>query len=128
MSCDRFSVCKRPALECRHLQRGFWRASKRWCKGMSEDAVNKALLRFANNGVHSMFTNCSSSSASPGTACGMSLLCNGYDFDVEALRHILLVVCMLMLAVAGNGQQKPHVHQHGVPAALSMIKVAHTGC
>jgi Inositol polyphosphate kinase len=35
----------------RHLQRGFWRASKRWCKGMSEDAVNKALLRFANNGA-----------------------------------------------------------------------------
>lgn len=35
---------------CRHLQRGFWRASKRWCKGMSEDAVTKALLRFANNG------------------------------------------------------------------------------
>jgi Inositol polyphosphate kinase len=39
-------------LKRRHLQRGFWRASKRWCKGMSEDAVNKALLRFANNGVH----------------------------------------------------------------------------
>lgn len=44
---------KCPCLECRHLQRGFWRASKRWCKGMSEDAVNKALLRFANNGAHS---------------------------------------------------------------------------
>ena len=43
-----------PSLECRHLQRGFWRASKRWCKGMSEDAVNKALLRFANNGANSV--------------------------------------------------------------------------
>jgi hypothetical protein len=43
-----------PSFECRHLQRGFWRASKRWCKGMSEDAVNKALLRFANNGVHAV--------------------------------------------------------------------------
>ena len=36
----------------RHLQRGYWRASKRWCKQMSEDAVQKALVRFANNGAH----------------------------------------------------------------------------
>ena len=35
----------------RHLQRGYWRASKRWCKQMSEDAVQKALVRFANNGA-----------------------------------------------------------------------------
>lgn len=42
-----FKICGMQVF--RHLQRGFWRASKRWCKGMSEDAVNKALLRFANN-------------------------------------------------------------------------------
>lgn len=42
-----FKVCGMQVF--RHLQRGFWRASKRWCKGMSEDAVTKALLRFANN-------------------------------------------------------------------------------
>mmetsp|Transcript_14695 Transcript_14695/g.44358 ORF Transcript_14695/g.44358 Transcript_14695/m.44358 type:complete len:789 (+) Transcript_14695:333-2699(+) len=42
-----FKICGMQVF--RHLQRGFWRASKRWCKGMSEDAVTKALLRFANN-------------------------------------------------------------------------------
>ena len=33
----------------RHCQRGYWRASKRWCKQLPQDTVNKALLRFANN-------------------------------------------------------------------------------
>ena len=33
----------------RHCQRGYWRASKRWCKQLPLDSVNKALLRFANN-------------------------------------------------------------------------------
>ena len=35
----------------RHLQRGYWRASKRWCKQMCGDAANTALFRFANNGA-----------------------------------------------------------------------------
>ena len=33
----------------RHCQRGYWRASKRWCKQLPQDAVSKALIRFANN-------------------------------------------------------------------------------
>ncbi|BDA44752.1 Inositol polyphosphate multikinase IPK2 [Coccomyxa sp. Obi] len=33
----------------RACQRGYWRASKRWCKALQPEAVNKALLRFANN-------------------------------------------------------------------------------
>ena len=33
----------------RACQRGYWRASKRWCKQLPQDAVNKALIRFANN-------------------------------------------------------------------------------
>jgi hypothetical protein len=33
----------------RQCQRGYWRASKRWCKALPPEGVNKALLRFANN-------------------------------------------------------------------------------
>eukprot|EP00891_Asterochloris_glomerata_P004565 jgi/Astpho2/4565/Aster-00147 len=33
----------------RACQRGYWRASKRWCKQLPQDAVDKALCRFANN-------------------------------------------------------------------------------
>lgn len=33
----------------RACQRGYWRASKRWCKQLPQDVVNKALIRFANN-------------------------------------------------------------------------------
>ncbi|KAK9868755.1 hypothetical protein WJX84_007552 [Apatococcus fuscideae] len=33
----------------RHCQRGYWRASKRWCKGLPQDEVRKALLRFPHN-------------------------------------------------------------------------------
>lgn len=33
----------------RHCQDGYWRASKRWCKKLSQDAVSKALVRFASN-------------------------------------------------------------------------------
>ncbi|KAK9822491.1 hypothetical protein WJX81_002556 [Elliptochloris bilobata] len=33
----------------RQCQRGYWRASKRWCKELPPEGVNKALLRFANN-------------------------------------------------------------------------------
>ncbi len=33
----------------RACQRGYWRASKRWCKALQPEAVDKALLRFANN-------------------------------------------------------------------------------
>lgn len=47
--------CISSALVClclqvyRACQRGYWRASKRWCKQLPQDAVNKALIRFANN-------------------------------------------------------------------------------
>jgi hypothetical protein len=60
-----------PSIECRHLQRGFWRASKRWCKGMSEDAVNKALLRFANNGAHTVAQTLCWSAASLSMICSI---------------------------------------------------------
>ena len=33
----------------RHCQRGYWKASKRWCKQLPLESVNKALVRFANN-------------------------------------------------------------------------------
>lgn len=33
----------------RHCQGGYWKASKRWCKKLPQDAVNKALIRFASN-------------------------------------------------------------------------------
>ncbi len=33
----------------RACQRGYWRASKRWCKQLPQDKVDKALIRFANN-------------------------------------------------------------------------------
>ncbi len=33
----------------RQCQRGYWRASKRWCKGLPPEAVDQALLRFAHN-------------------------------------------------------------------------------
>ncbi|KAK9811655.1 hypothetical protein WJX72_007711 [[Myrmecia] bisecta] len=33
----------------RSCQRAYWRASKRWCKQLPQEAVNKALVRFANN-------------------------------------------------------------------------------
>lgn len=33
----------------RHCQAGYWRASKRWCKKLPQDAVSKALIRFASN-------------------------------------------------------------------------------
>lgn len=33
----------------RHCQGGYWRASKRWCKKLPQDAVSKALIRFASN-------------------------------------------------------------------------------
>ena len=33
----------------RHFQRGYWRASKRWCKGLPKEEVRKALLRFPHN-------------------------------------------------------------------------------
>ena len=41
---------KRPHAQVyRQCQRGYWRASKRWCKALPPEGVNKALLRFANN-------------------------------------------------------------------------------
>ena len=33
----------------RNFQRGYWRASKRWCKGLPQEEVRKALLRFPHN-------------------------------------------------------------------------------
>lgn len=33
----------------RHCQNGYWRASKRWCKHLTQDAVSKALVRYADN-------------------------------------------------------------------------------
>ena len=41
------AVC--PMQVYRACQRGYWRASKRWCKQLPQDAVDKALCRFANN-------------------------------------------------------------------------------
>jgi hypothetical protein len=35
----------------RHAQRGYWRASKSWCKTLPEALVDKALQSFAHNGV-----------------------------------------------------------------------------
>ena len=38
-----------PVQVYRHYQNGYWRASKRWCKQLPQDAVSKALVRFADN-------------------------------------------------------------------------------
>jgi hypothetical protein len=34
----------------RHGAGGYWRASKRWCKTLPVELVDKALLSFAHNG------------------------------------------------------------------------------
>ena len=37
----------------RHGAGGYWRASKRWCKTLPVELVDKALLSFAHNGERS---------------------------------------------------------------------------
>lgn len=44
-----FKVCGMQVY--RHLQGGYWRCSKRWCKTMPLGAVDKALWTFAHNGA-----------------------------------------------------------------------------
>lgn len=113
-------ICRRECLnkillERRHLQRGFWRASKRWCKGMSEDAVNKALLRFANNGAHG---------ASPvwlKHSQSMQRLhhatCHAVVSSTKA-RHMLLVAHTLVHAACWKRPTAPTIRPHHMPATL----------
>ncbi len=44
-------ACSPPIMQVfRHGAGGYWRASKRWCKTLPVELVDKALLSFAHNG------------------------------------------------------------------------------
>ena len=76
----------------RHCQAGYWRASKRWCKKLPQDAVSKALIRFASN------------EAGLGPAC----VYGGPDGAIEQLKRLekWFQVCNLVVSL--------HIIQGGI--------------
>ena len=54
----------------RHAAGGYWRASKRWCKTLPVELVDKALLSFAHNGGPGWAWGCGVGRGRPGEALG----------------------------------------------------------